>query len=480
MATKQIIEYSQNECKKQNRNKKGGYIFYETFQLRIPCEIPKITQSITLHVVDFLKASLLTPLRLSSIPFFSELLHLFSDQSFIVSNTIISSVSIAEHMLGCYEDTFFSVHEYHENCEQKLDQALDGIYFSIRLLNNCDFNDKNFIMGKLWLAAAVCQRLKIRGARELMCKTANLTKVKKYKVLRPIKWWISPAAEASVMEAVDRAGQYLEHTVLTVDHLRLIILKAGLMDYINAVNFKSIALLSFSQPEPGSERDVNWPFVIKSFIQLCSNILFTNMQGTVPFAVFEISQKDPSKLAEIIYRFLDYVDGQYRFSMRKVVSTAAQMFTSLLYERHTACVALYVIATFINWDLDFIQQEDTDNQTSQFKQIILSYLSRSEQVLGRACCNSTPLNELIQSFSAHFTNNFEIKNILRLTEEFSVDMIALVLRQKHILQTHGLEGNLDRAFTYPTVLMLAGGSQLDHDTLAVLELKVLTFLISHP
>ena len=160
------------------------------YPINIPPSVPKLEQTLQISFIDYLNISNLVlnfnehqhRHRFSGTLTQSRtfLKKLFPRQEIGMLNRLWSALALADYFIYLYHlmlvpfrlkvplDTSYELF-YHPFCKD------------IDILQRQTFEDNSFIMGRLFIAKAMIQRILIRDARMKMCDIAKLSRIQRYK-----------------------------------------------------------------------------------------------------------------------------------------------------------------------------------------------------------------------------------------------------------------------------------------------------------
>ena len=213
--------------------------------------------------------------------------HLFPVQELELRNRIWSSLIRAQCVIIIGIPTLF-LPFFDKNAFSKINRHFSDQCTDIHFLQKYDFEDKHFIMGRLFIAKALAQHLQIRCARTQMCEIAELTRIQKFKLrqtlqntINAIKWWLTPKAEEAFLESLRAAALYLEPTLLTADHALLLLF---FVKDCRIVYHYILRMLQFLQ----STRSPAEVELIKQFyIDMCCGINLSYVKGVISFTFYK-------------------------------------------------------------------------------------------------------------------------------------------------------------------------------------------------
>ena len=294
--------------------------------------IPKLEPTLQVNVVDFYRMSFEDDDSLSYIK-----RKLFPDLNHVIRDRIWSCLHIAQDCFSNFQRHILLPLFYKSTCCQ-FTKNVELFYADIHILQKCNFEDENLILGRLFLAKAIIQRLKIREARAKMCDIALLTRIQRYKIrkslpstINAIRWWLTPEAEEAFKESMATAASYLEPTLLTHEHLFLI--QMYLLDAWIIMRFVNRAII-FNQSTCATQQEVE--LIRQHYLDMCCCIIVSNTYGIIPFAFYEdvngyMFTKSATHCNNIKQNTIEALQDCYVYMSRNVRVTQS-MHTSLNFE----------------------------------------------------------------------------------------------------------------------------------------------------
>ena len=253
----------------------------------IPRTIKTFRPQKELNVVEFVRIAIDIDSK-SSTDIVSELKEMCSIKDTNIVRVTTDFAFLAERSLRLYErDSRISSelpYDVITNFIFSYNEIPDIMLELICLLERWDFTDESFILAKTWLAVAAQKHMLIRNARRFMCKVLRLSKDERQEQQNRIdlfQRWIDLTAEAEVKKALERTAMYLDHTTLTVDHIRHLMLSSRINDLMHLEEL----INEFELKNASSTQVFN--LIESKYPELCCELILTNMQSSNPLTLYD-------------------------------------------------------------------------------------------------------------------------------------------------------------------------------------------------